>query len=63
MCQLNAYIIKDGSRQCVMEDIDSGKADGTVLKFYDIFGSEKIINGTIRSFSISENSLIIEPSP
>jgi predicted RNA-binding protein len=61
MCEANAYLLKNGSEQLVMESVDivePEKADQ--YRLVSIFGEQKTIRGQIKSLSLVDHKILFE---
>lgn len=61
MCESSAILIKDGNEDVLLDSVDSFESDGDLIKFQNIFGEEKKIRGRIKSISLIEHKIFIEP--
>ena len=61
MCESSAILIKDGNEDVLLDSVDSFESDGDVIKFQNIFGEEKKIRGRIKSISLIDHKIFIEP--
>lgn len=60
MCEINAYIFKDGNEVLFLENVDTIKqADGRVV-LKNLFGEQKEFEGMIRELSFRKNKVILE---
>lgn len=61
MCESSAILIKDGNEDVLLESVDSFDSDGDLIKLQNIFGEEKQIKGRIKSISLIDHKIFIEP--
>ena len=62
MCESNAYILKDGVEEPIFENVDYlEEIDGTV-KMVNLFGEEHIIKARIKTLSLVDHKIILEPA-
>ncbi len=61
MCEANAYLIKDGREDLIMESVDILKPeeDGR-WQLVSIFGEQKSINGRIREMNLVDHRILFE---
>ncbi|OEH84802.1 hypothetical protein BHU72_08185 [Desulfuribacillus stibiiarsenatis] len=61
MCEANAYIIKDGKEELLLERVDKivPHEDGIFLK--NIFGEQKIVKASIKEMALVNHKIILEP--
>ena len=60
MCEANAYIVKDGKEELILEDVDEliPQKDGIYLK--SIFGEQKTITAHLKELHLVEHRIILE---
>ncbi len=61
MCEANAYLIKDGQEELIMEAVDLVEPEGENLwRIMGIFGDQKIVRGRIKSMNLVNHKIIFE---
>ncbi len=61
MCEANAYIVKDGKEDLIMESIDIIEPeDKGGYRLVSIFGEQKIIKGKIRLMNLVNHKILFE---
>jgi predicted RNA-binding protein len=62
MCEANAYLLKDGQEQLLMESVDlvEPEEDGT-WRLVGIFGDQKIVKGRIKAMNLVDHRILFEP--
>ena len=62
MCEANAYLLKDGQEQLLMESVDvvEPEEDGT-WRLVGIFGDQKTIKGRIKMMNLVDHRILFEP--
>jgi predicted RNA-binding protein len=62
MCEANAYLVKDGREQLLMESVDLVKPeeDGT-WQLVGIFGDQKSVKGRIKEMNLVNHKILFEP--
>jgi len=60
MCEANAYLLKNGKEELVLEAVDVIENEGDKLRVANIFGEQKILKARIRSMSLVEHNIILE---
>lgn len=61
MCEANAYIVKDGVEDLVMESVDRAEPEGEhAWLLVNIFGEQKTITGALRSMHLVDHKLLFE---
>jgi predicted RNA-binding protein len=62
MCESNAYILKDGVEEPIFESVDYlEEIDGTV-KMVNLFGEVHVIKARIKTLSLVDHKIILEPA-
>lgn len=61
MCEANAYLLKDGREQLVMESVDivEPESDDT-WRLVGIFGDQKTIKGRIKMMNLVDHKILFE---
>ena len=61
MCDANAYLIKKGEEQLVMESVDTMDSDGeNTWRLVDIFGDQKTVKGRIKALNLVNHKILFE---
>jgi predicted RNA-binding protein len=60
MCEANAYFVKEGKEELILEAVDKVESEGHQIKIENIFGEQKIVHGRIRSMSLVNHRIVIE---
>jgi len=60
MCEANAYLLKDGKEELLLEALDKVESDEGQLRLTSIFGDQKFIKGRITHLSLVDHRVIIE---
>jgi predicted RNA-binding protein len=60
MCEANAYLLKDGKKELLLEALDKVEPDEGQLRLTSIFGDQKFIKGRITHLSLVDHRVIIE---
>jgi len=62
MCEANAYLLKEGSEELIMEAVDLIEPEETgVYRLVSIFGDQKTIKARIKRMALVEHKIIFEP--
>ena len=61
MCEANAFILKDGREEGLLEYVDEVEVDGDTIKMISIFGEQKILKAKIRRYNNTERKILLEP--
>lgn len=61
MCEANAYLVKDGNEELVLEAVDTvePQEDGE-FRLVDIFGGQKVIRGRLREMKLVDHRIVFE---
>jgi predicted RNA-binding protein len=60
MCEANAYLLKEGKEELILESVDKVENEGDQIRIQSIFGEQKVVHGRIRSMSLLDHKIIIE---
>ena len=62
MCDVNAYIVKDGKEELYLENVDIIKpGDGKIL-LINLFGDQKVFEGEVKEISLIKHRIILGSS-
>jgi len=61
MCESSVYIIKDGKQELLIEDVDFMEQEGDKIKVVNIFGEEKTVKARVKSLSLVDHKILLEP--
>jgi len=61
VCESNAYILRDGKEELVLEDVDIMESDGDQIRIKNIFGEEKMLKARIKRLSLVDHKILLEP--
>ncbi len=60
MCEANAYLLKDGKEELLMESLDTVEPDNGKLRLTSIFGEQRFVEGKISRLALVDHKVIIE---
>jgi predicted RNA-binding protein len=61
MCEANAYLIKEGEEQLIMEAVDVVEPDSeNTWRLVGIFGDQKIVKGRITGLNLVDHKIFFE---
>jgi predicted RNA-binding protein len=60
MCEANAYIVKEGKEELVMEDIMILRPENDGLYLQSIFGEQKRVRARIREMNLVDHRILLE---
>ena len=60
MCEANAYILKNGAEELLLESVDKiiPQEDGILLE--NIFGQQKLVKARIKEMALVSHRIILE---
>ena len=61
MCEANAYLMKEGKEELVLEDITLLRPEEDGLYLQDIFGEEKRIKARLKEMNLNTHRILLEP--
>jgi predicted RNA-binding protein len=59
MCDLNAYIYQEGKEQLYLENVNSAKSEEGRVYLRNLFGEQKVFEGTIQEISLSGHRILL----
>ena len=62
MCEANAYLLKEGKEELILEDISILRPEKDELYLQNIFGEQKRIKARIREMNLIDHRIILEES-
>jgi predicted RNA-binding protein len=60
MCEANAYLLKDGKEELLLEAVDVLENEGDHVRMANIFGEQRIVKGQIRSMSLVDHKIVLQ---
>ena len=61
MCDINAFLVKDGKEELILENVDQIKTEGDTLKLLNIFGEELSVKARLQFFDNTGKRMILMP--
>ena len=61
MCDANAYLVRDGVEEMLLESVDLVELDGGEATLNSIFGERKTLRARLTLFDNSAGKLLFEP--
>jgi predicted RNA-binding protein len=61
MCESTAYILKEGKEEIVLENVDFLENSEGQVKLVDLFGEEKIVRARVKTLSLLDHKIVLEP--
>ena len=63
MCDITAFIVRNGIEEKLLESVDHVKFDGDNVEIRNIFGEEKILKARIKLIDTRENKILLDFLP
>jgi len=60
MCDINAYVIKDGREDLYLENVDVLRPEEDGIYMKSLFGEEKLFHGKIREVLLLKHKVVLE---
>jgi len=61
MCEANAYMVKEGHEELIMESVDIVEPqENNIWRLVGIFGDQKIIRGRIKEMHLVDHKIFFE---
>ena len=60
MCEANAYIYKNGKEELYLEDVDIMRPEEGKIFLKNLFGEQKVFDGTIKEISLVKHKIVLE---
>lgn len=60
MCEANAYIIRDGEEELVMEAVDKIEPENGGLRLVSIFGDQKFIHAHVHALFFANHKILLK---
>jgi predicted RNA-binding protein len=60
MCESNAYLVKNGEEQLIMESVNLVRPRGPKTLLRSIFGEEITVEGTLREMDLTGHRIVLE---
>jgi predicted RNA-binding protein len=61
MCESTVYMLRDGKEELVLESVDILENQEDHVKLISMFGEEETIEARVKSFSLVDHKIILEP--
>jgi predicted RNA-binding protein len=60
MCESNAYLLKDGKEELIMESVTLVKPKGPKTMLKSIFGEELVVEGSLLELDLTGHRILLE---
>lgn len=61
MCEANAFILRNGKEEKVLENVDLVELEGDEVRLVNIFGEQKSLKARLKLYNNSEGKIVFEP--
>lgn len=61
MCEASAFILKDGEEELLLESVDEMENENGEINMVNIFGEQKRLRARIKSLSLVDHRIVLEP--
>lgn len=59
MCEANAYLVKDGNEELVMESVDILRPEDGRIYIQDIFGEQRWVKGRVLEMNLVQHRIVL----
>jgi len=63
MCESALYLVDKEGEKLIMENVELIEAENGKLSVLDLFGERKEIKGRVKSLSLVDHKILVEPLP
>lgn len=60
MCEANAYLVRNGQEEMILEAVDVLENQGDEIRMVSIFGEQKVLKAKVRSMSLVNHKILLE---
>lgn len=60
MCEANAYVYKEGKEELYLENVDLLIPEGSNIYLKNLFGEQKIFEGSVKEISLLKHKILLE---
>ena len=61
MCDANAYLLREGAEEMLLESVDLVELEGEEATLVNIFGERKVVRARLKLFDNGQGKLLFEP--
>jgi len=61
MCEIHAFVVKDGQKEKVFESVNLVKTEGDEVSLVNIYGEEKTFKAKFKSYDNHNRMILFEP--
>lgn len=62
MCEANAYLLRNGQEERLMDAVDTVEFEGDEVRLLTIFGEQRILKARLKRYSATERKLLFVPA-
>ncbi len=62
MCEANAYMMREGKEELVLEDLTILRPEGDELYIQNIFGEQRRLKARLKELNLIEHRILLEES-
>jgi predicted RNA-binding protein len=59
MCEANAYLVKAGEEELVMESVDILRPEGESVYIQDIFGEQRWVKAHLKEMNLVQHRIVL----
>ena len=61
MCEAQAFILKDGREEKILDSVDILETEGDEIRLVNIFGEQKMLKGRLKRYDYQQGKILFEP--
>ena len=61
MCEASAYLVANGKEELILESVDTLENLEDEVKMMNIFGEQKSLKARIKTLSLVDHKIVLEP--
>lgn len=59
MCEASVFVVKDGEKRRIMENVVTARPDGEKILLTDLFGEQKLLKAKVDRVDLLEHEIIL----
>ncbi len=59
MCEANAFLVKNGEEELLMENVDILRPEGELVYIQDIFGEQRWVEARIKEMNLVQHRIVL----
>lgn len=60
MCEANAFLLKNGQEEMVLDNVDQVDVEGDQIRLLNIFGEQRILKARVKGYNNSDRKVLLE---